>query len=107
LLVITSAGLYVSSLSTSAVRAMAAGVPAAMGMLLFAQGISVAAEGLGAAAANLGERTVIGSGAAMMLMAMLLALGFLNHASLERSPARIARQVAALLAIVAAGAVVS
>ena len=108
IVIITAVGIYVSSLSTSGVRALALAFPAALAAFLFVQSIhtTVLAYVARPSVTN-GFESATGMVLLSLFVGTLLCLGFVNHRSFERTHAQTARQVAGLLAILATTAVLS
>jgi ABC-type transport system involved in multi-copper enzyme maturation permease subunit len=99
---LTAVGLYVSSLSTSGVRALAVAFPTALGMILLVQWVNrIATRGvLGQIPAADGWGVLVLAGVMLMLS---LGLGFSNHHRLERRWQRIWPQAALISAALATG----
>ena len=105
---VTALGMYVSSLSQSGVRALAWGGPAALAAAVFAQRVQTVAH---AYTGPLLTRPETGPVVAVLgvaiLVLMLVWLAFLNHHTLERRPSHLAGQIAALLTVIATGALLA
>jgi hypothetical protein len=103
---LTAGSLYLSSLSSSGVQAMAWSVPVGVGVTLFIQSATAAVVH---AAPMHPEPVVVVAFAAralsLALTPLLLWFGFVNHTSRERTAWRILQQVASVAAVVAAGVV--
>lgn len=107
-LVVTAIGIFVSSLSTSGVSALATAAPAAMGAFYFAQSVATVANASSAHPAIASGFGSMGSVAlVVLLVTALLWLGFVNHRAIDRRPGRVAQQVAGLLAVIALGVVLT
>ena len=107
-LLITAAGMYVSSLSTSGVSAMAAAFPAiAVAYYLADRVDTVVSDFTAEPFITTALTSAAGQAFLGVLVALLLWLGFLNHRSLERGPGRIVPQVAVVLVVIVLGAAVS
>ena len=106
IVLLTSMSIYVSSLCSSGVRALAVSFPAMLVAVVFARLLSIL---LARNAVQLFEpdatltAALYVSGA--VLVALLLSLAFVNHRSADRPYGRIARQLVAIAAVVAWGGV--
>jgi hypothetical protein len=99
-MVMTSLGLYLSSLATSGVRALMWSVAATIGAILVYQfgGLMAARAALNLGVAALGSLSLLMMFGATIL---LLAFGFANHRSTHRSAVRTALQLICVAACVA------
>ena len=111
--VLTASSLWISSMTSSGVKAMAWAVPVGVGAALFVQTVQTT---VASASAQLGtpvpadhtEAFVIASRVLPLLVVpALLWFGYLNHMSGERSVARIISQIAALALLIVASIVIA
>lgn len=118
---LTAGSLYVSSLSSSGVRAMAVSLPAGMAVVFFVQMVSRAmrwttSKLAGPLMADIVTGAVLPSSVgpaevvmlaarvySLTLVPLLLWFGFVNHRSAERTVRSISRQVVAIALLITAG----
>jgi ABC-type transport system involved in multi-copper enzyme maturation permease subunit len=97
-ILLTAMGLYLSSLSTSAVRALVALLPVGAAFMLFVQTV-FAFMPPGQPLPSLPSWSVF----VALISAVLVGLAFINHRSTERRPSRIAAQALSLAVVVLIG----
>jgi hypothetical protein len=118
---LTASGVYISSLSSSGVRAMVLTLPIGMAVAYFIQTVSGALRWVTLKLAHSWMADIVtgavapsslhpadvavfmGRAFSLTLVPSLLWFGFVNHTSAERSPQRIFQQVAAIAVLIAAG----
>jgi ABC-type transport system involved in multi-copper enzyme maturation permease subunit len=97
MILLTSIGLYVSSVSTSGVRALAISFPAALALFYFTDWVNTAAMMV---KGQMRTGIFAGGDAAwplgLIVVTLSLALGYRNHRSIDRTGARIGGQLAVI-----------
>jgi ABC-type transport system involved in multi-copper enzyme maturation permease subunit len=108
-ILLTSSSLFLSSLASSAVRAMAWAVPVSIGAALFIQTtqdaiVSVSTQLGKAVPADQTEASIVAARLLPLLVVpALLWFGFVNHTSAEHPPSRTSMQIGVLAALIVTG----
>jgi hypothetical protein len=111
IVLVTAGSVYISSLSSSGVQALAWSVPVGMAIVLFIQTIisamrSVNLQPFGDVMAEIATGEVRLRAVLLALTLLLLWFGFVNHTSSPRTARRLFQQVAAIALVILAATIV-